>query len=122
LPPVHPRPGAGPGEGGLRALGFHAAPPDRIAYVARDPDILALAAAAYRAMPEAAQQACDILRDANGALHILEINPGGGTWMLSSANASGYREALGIEDLAAQFDAFQVCARELIARTRAEAI
>ena len=101
---------------------FMPAQPDRIAYVARDPDILALAAAAYRAVPEAALQACDILRDANGGLHILEINPGGGTWMLSSASADGYREALGIADLAAEFDAFHVCARELIARTRAEAI
>ena len=51
----------------------------------RDPDMLALAAEAYRAMPEAALQACDILRDADGRLHILEINPGGGTWMLSSS-------------------------------------
>jgi D-alanine-D-alanine ligase-like ATP-grasp enzyme len=100
---------------------FMPSPPDRIAYVARDPDVLTLAAAAYRAMPEAALQACDILRDADGGLHLLEINPGGGTWMLSSEHASGYREALGFTDLAAEFDAFRVCARELIARTRAEA-
>jgi hypothetical protein len=72
-------------------------------------------------MPDVALQACDILRDVSGCLHLLEINPGGGTWMLSNHNAPAYRTALGIEDLAAEFDAFRVSARVLIERTRAEA-
>ena len=101
---------------------FLPAPPHRTVSSRRDPDMLALAAAAYRAMPDVALQACDILRDADGGLHILEINPGGGTWMLSSFQAEGFREALGVTDLAAEFDAFRVCARELIERTRAEAV
>lgn len=100
---------------------FMPSPPDRVSYIARDADMLALAARAYRAMPEAALQACDILRDVDGGLHLLEINPGGGTWMLSSPLAAGYRAALEIDDLAAPFDAFNVIARALVARTRAEA-
>ena len=100
---------------------FMPAPPHCDVSIRRDPDMLALAAEAFRAMPESALQACDILRDTDGRLYLLEINPGGGTWMLSSGLASGYRRVLGIEDLAAPFDAFQVCARELIARPRAEA-
>lgn len=87
----------------------------------RDPDFLALAAAAYRALPEAALQACDILRDQAGNLHLLEINPGGGTWMFSNKFAPAYRKALGVEDLTAEFDAFTTCARLLVERTRAEA-
>ncbi|GLS20335.1 hypothetical protein GCM10007874_33520 [Labrys miyagiensis] len=101
---------------------FMPAPPDSIAYSTREPDILALAAAAYEAMPDVALQACDILRSKTGELYLLEVNPGGGTWMFSSKNAAGYRERLGVEDLATEFDAFRTCARVLIERTRAEAI
>jgi hypothetical protein len=100
---------------------FMPSPPDRISYMTRDPAFLDLAANAFRAMPDVALQACDILRDVDGHLHLLEINPGGGTWMLSSHNAPAYRSALGIQDLAAEFDAFRVSARVLIERTRAEA-
>jgi hypothetical protein len=84
-------------------------------------DYLALAAAAYRAMPEIALQACDILRDRQGKLHLLEINPGGGTWMFSNHYAAAYKELLGVDDLTTEFDAFETCARLLVARTRAEA-
>ena len=55
------------------------APPDSIAFSTREPDILALAAAAYEAMPEGALQACDILRAKTGELYLLEVNPGGNT-------------------------------------------
>ncbi len=95
--------------------------PDNIKYITHDPDILALAAAAYLAMPDVALQGCDILRDKTGNLHLLEINPGGGTWMFSSPRAPFYREGLGIDDLTAEFDAFRTCARVLIEKTRAEA-
>jgi len=88
----------------------------------RDEDFLELARNAYQAIPEAALQACDILRDRNGELYLLEVNPGGGTWMFSSPYASAYRQALGTDDLTAEFDAFSVCARVLIEKTRQEAI
>jgi hypothetical protein len=72
-------------------------------------------------MPEIALQACDILRDKDGRLFLVEINPGGGTWMFSNPSSQGYRDRLGIENLAAPFNAFEVCARLLIERTRSEA-
>lgn len=100
---------------------FLPVPPDNFAYATHEPDMLAVAAQAYRAMPEAALQACDILRARTGELYLVEINPGGGTWMFSSKNASIYRERLGVEDLATEFDAFRTCARLLAERTRAEA-
>jgi hypothetical protein len=100
---------------------FMPSPPDRRAFVSREPDILALATQAYRAMPHVALQACDILRAKTGELFLLEVNPGGGTWMFSSPSAHVYKEGLGVSDLAAEFDAFHVIARALIERTRAEA-
>ena len=69
---------------------FLPAPPDMTAHVTQEPDMLAFAAKAYEVMPEVALQACDILRDREGGLHLLEINPGGGTWMFSSRNAQVY--------------------------------
>jgi len=90
-------------------------------YSTKDEEILALAAAAYTAMPEVAFQNCDIIRDRKGRLHLLEVNPGGGNWMLSSPNASGYRRLLSVNDLAAEFDAYTTIARVLIERTRQEA-
>ena len=101
---------------------FMPTPPHTVVQVTRDPQMLAFAASVYEAMPDIALQACDILRDKTGKLHILEINPGGGTWMFSSRNAPNYRSKLGLDDLAAPFDALRTCARILIERTRAEAI
>lgn len=106
---------------GFEQADFMPAMPDSEASVNRDPDILALAAAAYAAMPDIPLQACDIMRDREGKLHLLEINPGGGTWMFSNRFADGYRQRLGVSDLKAIFDAPQVCASALIDRTRAEA-
>lgn len=96
--------------------------PKRRTYMTREPDILKLAADAYRAMPQIALQACDILRERDtGRLYLLEINPGGGTWVFSNERSAGYREALGVADLTAQFDAFRTIARTLVERTRQEA-
>ncbi len=95
--------------------------PHSEASVNRDPDILALAAAAYAAMPDVPLQACDILRDRDGALHLLEINPGGGTWMFSNHMSDGYRQRLGVSDLKAIFDAPRICAGALIEATRLRA-
>jgi len=100
---------------------FMPSPPDSVSFVTHDPVMLAFAAAVYQAVPDVALQACDILRDKNGDLFLLEINPGGGTWMLSSFAAPGYRERLGLADLASEFDAFRTSARVLVEHTRAEA-
>jgi hypothetical protein len=101
---------------------FLPAPPDVVRYSTRDPGFLDLASAAYQAMPDVALQACDIVREKSGKLYLLEINPGGGTWMFSSPNAPSYRANLGVDDLTAEFDAFRTCARVLIERTRADAV
>lgn len=97
-------------------------PANSVAKVCKDPDILALAARTYQAMPEIALQACDILRGKDGQLYLLEVNPGGGTWMFSNGSEAGYRERLGLSDLQEPFDAFRTCAALLIERTRSEAI
>jgi hypothetical protein len=97
--------------------------PHRTAFSTREADILKLASEAYRVLPHAALQGCDILRErTTGRLYLLETNPGGGTWMFSNPQAPGYRENLGVNDLAAEFDAFRTIARILVDRTRAEAI
>jgi hypothetical protein len=101
---------------------FMPAPPEVRMYVSHASELLAFAATAYRAMPDAALQACDILRHKNGDFYLIEINPGGGTWAFSNKSAPGYRLALKTADLATEFDAFRTCARVLIERTRAEAI
>lgn len=95
--------------------------PNMRVYAPDDADILALAARAYDAFPEAALQACDILRDRDGDLHLLEINPGGGTWMFSNRSAPFYREALELDDLTTMFNAFDVAAMKLVEKTRAMA-
>jgi hypothetical protein len=73
-------------------------------------------------MPEVALQACDIVRETvTGRLYLLEVNPGGGTWMFSSESCANYKQSLGISDLTTEFDAFRTIARVLVERTRAEA-
>lgn len=92
-----------------------------------DEEVLGLARACFAACPEAALQACDILRDSRtGQLYILEFNPGGNTWHFSSSRTQRVNEALGRgERLAAarksQFNAFQTAARVLVERARLEA-
>jgi hypothetical protein len=56
-----------------------------------------------------------------GRLYLLEVNPGGGTWMFSSESSGSYKQSLGISDLAAEFEAFRTIARVLVDRTRTEA-
>ena len=88
-------------------------------------DVVELAAAAYRAIPEAALQGCDIIRDAETRLlYVLELNPGGNTWHFSSDHA---REARATQGPALErqrrthLDAFGSAAHILAERTRTEA-
>jgi len=88
-----------------------------------DPDVIALARKAHAAFPDVPVQACDIVRDAaTGELHMLEVNPGGNTWIFSRPNTPRVREELGGIDLTSQFDAFRTAARLLVEKTRAEAV
>lgn len=87
-----------------------------------DAEFLSLARAAYAAIPDVPLQACDILRGKDGQVHLLEINPGGATWMFSNSSAPGFRKMLQVDDLTAEFNAFRTCARLLVERTRKEAV
>jgi hypothetical protein len=88
-----------------------------------DADILELARRTYSALPEIPLQGVDIIREAaSGSLFVLEANPGGNTWIFSKGDMTArLKNALGVERLTDQFDAFATAAKVLIERTRAEA-
>jgi len=91
-----------------------------------DADILEMGRRTYAALPEIPLQAVDMVKEASsGRLFVLEANPGGNTWIFSKTSGTGgsamYRQALGVERLTDQFDAFATVARTLVERTRAEA-
>jgi hypothetical protein len=88
------------------------------------PEILALARRVAAAFPEIPCLGQDIIRQTGtGKLYILETNPSGAIWHLSSATYA-QRPDHTPEHLQAQytqFNALDVAANQLIARTRAEA-
>jgi hypothetical protein len=88
-------------------------------------DVIAAAAAAYRALPEAPLQGCDIIREAGtDRVYVLEVNPGGNTWHFSSSFLAGQRAELGPQferQRRLQLDAFGTAAQVLAERTLAEA-
>jgi hypothetical protein len=89
-----------------------------------DADILELARRTYDAMKEVPLQGVDIIREAgSGQLFVLEVNPGGNTWIFSKGDMTDrLKKSLGVHQLTAQFDAFKTAAKVLIERTRAEAM
>ncbi len=85
-------------------------------------DVLAFAGAVYRAVPEVPFHACDIIREeASGKLYVLEINPGGNTWVFSREKAANVIAGFEGYDIQQQFNAFETIADALIERTRLEA-
>ena len=85
-------------------------------------DVLAFAGEIYRAIPEVPFHACDIIREeTSGKLYVLEINPGGNTWVFSRANTANVIAELDGYDIKQQFNAFETIAEALIERTRLEA-
>jgi hypothetical protein len=91
-----------------------------------DADAVALATRAYKAIPEAPLQGCDVIREAStGRVYVLELNPGGNTWHFSSSFMAQRRAATGVktkENLGEQLDAFATAAHVLAQRTREEAV
>ena len=86
-------------------------------------DVLNLARKTFDAIPEVALHGVDIIRESEtGRLFVLEINPGGNTWSFSSKWAGLLQNELNMSDLSAQFDAWKICARVLVQRTRLEAM
>lgn len=93
----------------------------RIRSICNDRDIIALGELAHKAFPECPVIGVDIVRDLqNGQLHVLEVNPHGAVWHLSSSLGKRMDPAH-VRDLYAQFDALDRAADLLIEKTRAEA-
>ncbi|BCJ90429.1 hypothetical protein IZ6_11640 [Terrihabitans soli] len=87
-----------------------------------DEDVLDLARRTFRAFPDVPVQGMDIIRDVHtGQLYVLEVNPGGATWHLSSSLGKRLQERNGYSYYE-QFDALSVVADQLIAATRREAL
>jgi len=92
-----------------------------------DPLFFEIAAACYKAFPDRALQAVDVLRDhATGEPSVLEANLGGNSWHVSSkliqhrlGSAEAIREAAAQK--LGQFGAFDIAARVLVDQTRRHA-
>lgn len=76
-----------------------------------DADILDLARRAHLSFPETPSLGVDIVREeGTGKLYILEVNPGGGSWMLSTGGGRKMQEQFGL-DFYAQFGALDIIAK-----------
>jgi len=102
-------------------IASHSTASGRIRSVCNDPDIISLGELAHEAFPECPVIGVDIVRNIqNGQLYVLEVNPHGAVWHLSST--LGKRMDPGhVRDLYAQFDALDRAADLLIEKTRTEA-
>jgi hypothetical protein len=88
---------------------------------AYDSEVIAVAARAQRAFPEIPVLGVDLVRDAgSGAIYILEVNPPGSTWHISSDYSKEVRREHGL-DYMGQFGALDIIADALIDATRREA-
>jgi hypothetical protein len=86
-----------------------------------DPEVIALAEKAHAAFPSQPLLGTDIVRDADtGELHIIECNPRGDAWLISSDMGRMIERANSLE-FAAQFGALEIAARALIEETRGRA-
>jgi hypothetical protein len=93
----------------------------RIRSICNDPEIIALGERAHRAFPECPVIGVDIIRDSqSGRLHVLEVNPHGNVWHLSSTLGKKMPPEH-VRELYAQFNALNLAADLLIEKTRAEA-
>ena len=89
--------------------------------LARDADVIALAEKAHAGFPDQPLLGTDIVRDADtGELYVIECNPRGDAWLVSSDMGRMIEQANGL-DFARQFGALEVAARALIEETRARA-
>jgi hypothetical protein len=89
--------------------------------ICNDPEIISLGQHAHRAFPECPTIGVDIIRESqSGRLYVLEVNPHGAVWHLSSTLAKKM-DTGHVRDLYAQFNALDLAADVLIQKTRAEA-
>jgi hypothetical protein len=89
--------------------------------LAREADVIALAQRAHAAFPDQPLLGTDIVRDADsGALYVIECNPRGDAWLMSSAMGRLIEQANGL-NFAAQFGALEIAAATLAEETRRRA-
>ena len=89
--------------------------------LAFDKDVIALAERAHAAVPVEPLLRTDIVRDADsGALYLIECNPRGDAWLISSTMGRLIEQANGL-DYASQFGALDIAARALAEETRRRA-
>ena len=88
-----------------------------------DTDVLATAASVEAAFPDIPLRGCDIVREkGSGKCYVLEINPGGNTWIFSKPGASErLKKQLQVEDLAGPQGGFAKAADALARATRLHA-
>jgi len=87
----------------------------------RDADVIALAEKAHAAFPEQPLLGTDIVRDAETReLYVVECNPRGDAWLISSDMGRMIETANGL-DFAAQFGALAIATETLIRETRSRA-
>lgn len=86
--------------------------------LAAEADVIALAERAHAAFPDQPLLGTDIVRDADsGALFVLECNPRGDAWLISSVMGRMIEQANGL-NFAGQFGALEIAA-EVLARETA---
>jgi hypothetical protein len=94
----------------------------RVRTISNDAEVIALGERAHAAFPECPVLGVDVVRDSDsGKLYVMEVNPAGDTWHLSSLLAKNYFTATHVREIYAQFGALDRIAALLIERTRAEA-
>ena len=93
----------------------------RIRSICNDAEIISLGERAHEAFPECPVLGVDIIRDnENGRFYVLEVNPHGAVWHLSSSLAKNMDQEH-VRELYAQFNALDRAANLLIQKTRAYA-
>jgi hypothetical protein len=94
----------------------------RVRTVSNDLEVIAVGEQAHAAFPECPVLGVDVVRDSeSGILYVMEVNPAGDTWHLSSLVAKNVYTPKLVRDLYAQFGALDRVAELLIEKTRAEA-
>ena len=89
--------------------------------LARDTDVIALAEQAHGAFPDQPVLGVDIVRDADtGKLYVIECNPRGDAWLVSSDMGRMIEAANGL-NFADQFGAIEIATETLMQETRSRA-
>jgi hypothetical protein len=89
--------------------------------LASEADVIALAERAHAAFPDQPLLGTDIVRDADtGELFLIECNPRGDAWLISSVMGRLIEQANGL-DFAAQFGAIDIAVETLCRETRGRA-